>query len=320
MGQNFLGLEDDQAALETARAVVVPVPYETTCSYGKGASRGPRAVIEASPNAEWFDEEVGCDLKLLGIATLPELAVGDIEPGAMAQVVEREADRILAAGKLPVGLGGEHTVSLGFIRAALEHHPGLTVLQIDAHPDLRDSFEGRSICHATVGRRILELAPLVQIGVRAWSREEHDLMVKASALPQPEAGAPGAAGSGAPGAGPGAARPAAAATSHPLAVIPAATAHSDPGWIDIVTAALGDVVYVSFDVDALDPSLMPATGTPEPGGLSWRQAADLLAAVAARSRIIGCDVVELAPIDGLFHCNYTAARLAARLIALSLHG
>ncbi len=285
---NFLGLEGNSAAYDSARAAVLAVPYDRTCSYVKGAARGPGAIIAASPNAEWYDEELGIDLEQIGIATRPPLDVDGLEPEEMVDLVQIHSSTILADNKILAGIGGEHTVSVGFVKAALLHHPDLTVLQIDAHPDLRDSYEGRSICHATVGRRMVELAPLVQVGVRAWSREEQDFMTAPSAHP------------------------------HRLITIPAALVHRDADWINRAVAALGETTYITFDIDAFDPALMPATGTPEPGGLSWRQAADLLARVAARSTIVGFDVVEFSPIDGLHHCDYTAARLVARLIGLAV--
>jgi agmatinase len=284
---NFLGLDDDQAQLKKAQAVVLPAPYDATCSYKPGAVHGPAAIIEASPNAEWYDEELDVDLEKIGIATLPALPIEKTSPDEMVREVERAADKVFASGKILAGLGGEHTVSVGFVKAALRHHPDLTVLQIDAHPDLRDSYEGRKICHATVGRRVNEIAPLVQVGPRAWSREEQDFL-RSEAAP------------------------------HPLRLFPAARIHADGNAIRNAAARLGKKVYVTFDLDAFDPSLMPATGTPEPGGLTWRQAADLLATTAARATIVGFDVVELSPVDGLHHCDYTAARLAARLIALAV--
>ncbi len=285
---NFLGLEGKAAAYETARAAVLPAPYDRTCSYVKGAANGPEAIIAASPNAEWYDEELDLDLDRVGVATLQPPKVDDLDPAEMVGLVQERAATIFADKKVLAGLGGEHTVTLGFLKAALLHHPGLTVLQIDAHPDLRDSYEGRAICHATVGRRMAELAPLVQVGARAWSREEQDFMTDRSAH------------------------------THRLVTIPAADLHHDKDWIEQAVAPLGEKTYVTFDIDALDPSLMPATGTPEPGGLSWRQAADLLSRVAASTTIVGFDVVELSPIAGLHHCDYTAARLAARLIGLAV--
>lgn len=285
---NFLGLEGKSAAYDSARAAVLTVPYDRTCSYVKGAARGPSAIIAASPNAEWYDEELDLDLEGIGIATRPPLNVDGLEPEEMVDLAREHASTIFADNKVLAGIGGEHTISLGLVKAALLHHPGLTVLQIDAHPDLRDSYEGRPICHATVGRRFVELAPLIQVGVRAWSREEEDFMAESAAHP------------------------------HRLVTIPATSIYHEEDWIDQTVDALGATTYITFDIDAFDPALMPATGTPEPGGLSWRHAADLLARVAERTTIVGFDVVELSPIDGLHHCDYTAARLVARLIGLAV--
>ncbi len=285
---NFLGLEGETTHYDKAHVVVLPVPYEKTCSWKSGTARGPAAIIEASSNAEWYDEESGIDLDRMGIATLPEPPLALLDPEAMVGDLEKRADRIFQDNKILAGLGGEHTITLGFVKAALRRHPDLTLLQIDAHPDLRDEYEGRKICHATVGRRIAELAPLVQVGVRAWSREEQDFMAR----PKAE-------------------------QIHPLVTIRAADMDRDTGWIEKAVGSLGGKVYITFDVDAFDPSVMPATGTPEPGGLSWRRAADLLARVGETKSIVGFDVVELSPIEHLHHCDYTAARLAARLIALS---
>jgi len=295
----FLGLDGPAAGYADSRAVVIPVPYEATCSYKGGTARGPGAILEASPNAEWFDEELQLELDRVGIATLPALNVERLTPKEMVDTVESSAERAFADGKIVAGLGGEHTVSLGFIKAALRHHPGLTVLQVDAHPDLRETYEGRPICHATVGRRICELAPLVQVGLRAWSIEEERLIEATCNRPVNHDAVK-------------------SRSVQPLTVFPAARIHRDPDWISQVVSRLGDTIYVTFDVDGLDVSLMPATGTPEPGGLTWRQAADLLHAAAGAARIVGFDVVELSPIPHLHHCDYTAARLAARLIGLAV--
>lgn len=285
---NFLGLEGAAASYDTAQAVVISVPYDRTCSYVKGAASGPEAILTASPNAEWYDEELDLDLENVGIATLPPLDVEALSPDDMVERVRERSAAVLAENKIPATLGGEHTISLGCVKAALEHHPGLTVLQVDAHPDLRDTYEGLPVCHATVGRRIAELAPLVQVGVRAWSREEQEFMTASSGH------------------------------SHPLVTIPARFVHQSDDWIEQAAAALGEKTYITFDVDAFDPSLMPATGTPEPGGLTWRHAADLLSRVASCTTIVGFDVVELSPVKCLHHCDYTAARLAARLIGLAV--
>jgi agmatinase len=289
---NFLGLEDSAADYGKARAVILPAPYEATCTYGRGASRGPYALIRASEAAEFHDETLDVDIDAIPIATLPSPDLAGLTPESMTEEVHRRAARIVADGKLLVGLGGEHTVSLGFIKAVKEKHPAVTVLQIDAHPDLRDEYEGRKVCHATVGRRILdEGVPLVQVGLRAFSREEIDFI--RNRKPSDEPGL------------------------HPFS---ADFIRREPAWIDAVLDELGDEVYINLDVDGLDPALLPHTGTPEPGGLGWWDICDLLAAVGSGKRIMGVDVVELAPGPESRVSDFTAARLCMRMIGLALSG
>jgi agmatinase len=282
---NFLGPENQEGNYENAKAVVLCAPYEATCTYGSGTSKGPEAIIEASAAAELYDEELGIDLAKAGIATLPPLPVDNMDPEEMVEEVSRKALSVLGDGKVPVGLGGEHTVTLGFQKAMLEHFPSLTVLQIDAHPDMRDEYEGRKVCHATVGRRIMERCALVQVGLRAFSKEEGRLLDEQASLGK--------------------------ARVQPFS---AYFIHTHPDWIQKVIPCLSEHVYITFDVDALDPSLIPHTGTPEPGGLSWRQTCDLLRAVAYSKKLVGFDVVELAPDATSRSSDFTAARLVMRLI------
>jgi agmatinase len=289
---NFLGLEGSAADYDKARAAILPAPYEATCTYGKGASQGPEALIKASVAAEFYDESLDVDIDEIEIATLPPLELADLSPEAMKEEVYCNAARVVENGKLLVGLGGEHTVSLGFIKAVKERYPELSVLQIDAHPDLRDEYEGRKFCHATVGRRILdEGAPLVQVGLRAFSREEIDFIRSRLAAKDPC-----------------------------LHTFSADFIRRTPSWIDAVLDALTEDVYINLDVDGLDPSLIPHTGTPEPGGLGWWEICDLFAAVGSKKRIKGFDVVELAPGPESRVSDFTAARLCMRMIGLALLG
>lgn len=271
-----MGLESDY---EKARVVVLQAPYERTCTWGTGSAGGPEAILEASAAAEFHDEELDIDVEAVGIATLPAPRLDALEPPEMVEAVQRMTAPVVHDGKIPAGLGGEHTVTLGFLEAVLERHPDLTVLQIDAHPDLRDEYQGRSVCHATVGRRILERCPLVQAGLRAFGRGEWRFMEEGRSTP------------------------------FSMQFI-----RRNPDWIAQVVHALGDKVYVTLDVDALDPSVLPHTGTPEPGGLTWREMLDLLAGVAVARKIVGFDVVELAPSPSSRHSDFTAARLCMRLI------
>jgi agmatinase len=282
---NFLGLNEKSADYRNARVAVLQAPYEKTCTWGLGAAKGPEAIIRASEAAESYDEALGLDLEQVGIVTLPPPSIENLEPAEMVEAVFRMTLPVVRDGKIPAGLGGEHTVTLGFLKAVLQEKPSLSVLQIDAHPDLRDSYEGRRVCHATVGRRILELCPLVQAGVRAWSVEEKRFMEEQLAL-----------------------------ESRRLHLFSASTIHRTTGWIPKILDVLGPEVYLSLDLDALDPSIAPHTGTPEPGGLTWQEVCDLLGAVGSEKTVVGFDVVELAPDEGSRVSEFTAARLAMRLI------
>jgi len=279
---NFGGLETEHAALETARAVVLPVPYDFSTTYQSGTRSGPRAILEASRNMELWDEEVGPTYRG-GIHTLPELEPTAAGPEAMAERVERAVGWILDQGRLPVVLGGEHSLTAGAVRAARQRHRGLSVLQLDAHADMRDRYLDSPYSHACVMRRVRELCPAASVGIRSMSEEEHEHLER-----------------------------------HPVPLWSVRAFRALRGDFRPVIEALTDEVFVTFDLDALDPSLVPATGTPEPGGLDWYEAVDLLAAVAKSRRIVGLDVVELAPIPGQVASDFLAARLAYRLIGLAL--
>jgi len=279
---NFCGLDGEYAMLERARAVVLPVPYDFTTSYHGGARLGPAAIITASRNMELWDEEIG-PVYRNGIHTLPELEPTAEGPEAMVGRVERAVDWILEGGKLPAILGGEHSITTGAIRAALRRHPRLSVLQLDAHADMRDIYQGSPWSHACVMRRIRELVPAASVGIRSMSEEEAEAL-RAKPWPTWSTRAFRALG----------------------------------GRFEPILDALSDEVFVTFDLDGLDPAYLPATGTPEPGGLEWYETIDLLAAVARRSRIVGFDVVELAPTPGQTASEFLAARLVYRLIGLAL--
>jgi agmatinase len=279
---NFGGLEAPHAALEGARAVVLPVPYDFTTSYQGGARLGPRAILSASRNMELWDDELGAIYRL-GIHTLPELEPTAEGPDAMVQRVERAVDWILSQKKTPIMLGGEHSLTGGAVRAAKRHFERLSVLHIDAHADMRDTYLDSPHSHACVMRRVREIVPAASAGIRSLSEEEAEHL-----------------------------------RAHPAPIWSTRQLRALGGRFDPILDALTEHVYVTFDVDGFDPSIMPATGTPEPGGLDWYEAVDLLRAVAERRRIVGCDVVELAPIPGQVASDFIAARLVYRLIGLAL--
>jgi len=279
---NFGGLEGDLAALDRARIAVLPVPYDFTTTYQAGTRSGPRAILTASQNMELWDEEVGTTYTA-GIHTLPDVEPTAAGPGAMVERVEQAVGWILDQGKLPAVLGGEHSITGGAVRAAARRFERLSVLQIDAHADMRDTYLDTPHSHACVMRRVREHVPAASVGIRSMSEEE-----------------------------------AAYLAAHPAPIWSTRRFRALGGRYDAVLDALTDEVYVTFDVDGLDPSIMPATGTPEPGGLDWYEAVDLLQAVSKRARIVGFDVVELAPLAGHVASDFLAARLTYRMMGLAL--
>jgi len=276
----FLGLEP--LPVEEARVRVLPLPYDRTASYQPGARRGPLAILEASGHVELYDELLEDEPWRVGFATLPPPETDASGPAAALERVRRVAESVVDAHRLLLALGGEHSVTAPLVDAHRAVWPDLTVLQIDAHADLRDAFEGSPESHACVMRRVLELGvPLVQVGVRSLTREEHELIRSDGRVTT--------------------------FFAHELA-------RRDPAaWIAEVVARLSGPVYLTVDLDGLDPSVMPATGTPEPGGLGWHELSALLLEVAARVPIVGADVVELAPVPGLVAPDFLAARLAYRI-------
>ena len=275
---NYGGI-DSHSSLADAKFVVVPVPYDLTSTYQSGSRRGPDAILDASANMELYDEELRKETYLAGIHTLVPLAADARGPEKMVASVREQITRVLVHGKIPVMLGGEHSISLGAVQAMQEKYPALSVLQLDAHADLRDSYQGSPYSHAAVARRIAEICPLVQVGIRSMSVEEAVFM--------------------------------AAGTVRTLTVD---TIRADKGWQEKVLEYLSGDVYVTIDLDVFDPAIMPSTGTPEPDGLAWRDVLSLLRQLSRRRRIRGFDVVELAPVPGLVAPDFLAAKLVYRLM------
>jgi agmatinase len=278
---NFGGLEPEFSSLDRAGAVVVPVPYDFSTSYQGGTRWGPHAILAASQNMELWDDELGATYRS-GIHTLPPLEPTALGPEAMAARVEKAVGWVLDGGRVPAILGGEHSITAGAVRAAVRRHPGLSVLQIDAHADMRDSYLESRFSHACVMRRVREMVPAASVGIRSLSEEEAGYL-----------------------------------GGNPVPMWSTRQFRSLRGdWSPVLDALTGEV-FVTFDLDGLDPGILPATGTPEPGGLDWFEAVDLLAAVARRSRIVGFDVVELSPIPGQVASDFLAARLVYRLIGMA---
>jgi agmatinase len=265
----------------TARIAVIPAPYDGTSTWLKGADRGPEAIIEASAHLELYDIETDSEVYRRGILT-EEPVAGQATPEAMIRLVEERVERQLRSGRFPVLLGGEHSVSLGAVRAISGWYKDLTVLQLDAHADLREEFEGSPYNHACVMARIRELAPIVQVGIRSMDASEK------SAL-------------------------------DPARVFFAESLARRMDWIGEVLELLSPRVYLTFDLDALDPAIMPSTGTPEPGGLGWYQSLELLKRLCAERELVGFDLVELCPGSSRAP-DFLAAKLAYKLLSYRFEG
>lgn len=285
----FMHLDAAYTDYSAARVVITPVPFDGTTCYRPGTREGPQAIISASRNLELYDAELRRSPYTVGIHTLRPVEIINGDAEAMVDRTEQVTGHLLEAGKFVVTLGGDHLTSIGVIRAFARRHPTMSVLQLDAHADLRDEYEGARYSAATIMRRTLEVCPrTAQVGIRSLSEPEARL-VEERALPMWLA-----------------------------SDIHAQTLRGRRDWIEEVVGALGDEVYVTFDIDAFDPSLVPGTGTPEPGGLGWYDAIDLLSEVARRKRIIGCDVVELSPLLEDHISPVVAAKLVYKLIGLAL--
>ncbi|HUT36269.1 MAG TPA: agmatinase [Planctomycetota bacterium] len=281
----FLGIGPPHSSYESAGAAILPVPFEATTSYVKGTRRGPQAILDASHQVELYDEELGRETYRLGITTLPTVEVDGLAYGQAAERIAAAARRPLADGKLLVALGGEHSITPPLVEAAAGICGPLTVLQLDAHADLRDAYDGTPHSHACALRRIRERHDAVQVGIRALSADEAGL-IRDRNYP--------------------------VFFAHEMA--------ADPAWADRALALLGGQVYLTIDLDAFDPSVVPAVGTPEPGGMGWYETLRFLRRVAAQCRIVAMDVVELCPVPGSIVSDFAAAKLTYRLIGYILGG
>ena len=285
--ENFLAIEKEYSSIENSRIVIVPVPYEFRVSYGKGAKHGPEAILNASAYVEFFDDEFDRELCFdMGIATLKEIEFGKLYDKAALKLIEERITELLDLDKFIVSLGGEHTISTAAIRAHYLKYPEMSLLHFDAHSDLRDSYEDSIYSHACFMSRVIEFYPpdkITQVGIRALCKEEREIIREkniktffASAIRKGKHGS---------------------------------------NWQSRVVDTLGKEIYITFDVDYFDPSIMPSTGTPEPDGFLYNETLDLFREIMNEGkRIVGFDVVELAPAKGLNHPNLTTARLIYKLL------
>ncbi len=282
---NFGALPPEYCGQADSRVVVVPVPYDRTSTWVKGADKGPDAIIKASANMELYDIETDSQVYLNGIFTDEAIAGGlrtpnancrvsePLPPAEMVEAVRQRVEKHLARNRFIVVVGGEHSVSIGAVQEHARQHPGMSVLQLDAHSDLRDEYQGSRYNHACVMARIRELCPIVQVGIRSMDASER------SAVDADR-------------------------------VFFAQGICDGTGWIDEAIAGLTEHVYITIDLDVFDPSIMPCTGTPEPGGLLWYDVLALVKTVCRRRNVVGFDVVELCPVES----NWAPAFLAAKLI------
>jgi agmatinase len=265
-----------------AKIAVLPVAYDKTSTWIKGADKGPFAIIEASRALELYDIETGYEVYTEGICTLPVMDTSS-SPEEMIREVEKSVKRVISSGKFAVVLGGEHSVSVGAVKAYAAGFKDLSVLQLDAHADLRDEYEGSPYNHACTAARIKEICPIVQVGIRSMCIEEKK-NVDSSRM------------------------------------FFAEDIRSKKGWAKKAINRLTDNVYVTIDLDVLDPSLIPSTGTPEPGGLGWYELTAFLKQVREARNVVGFDVVELCPNDKNKSPDYAAAKLVYKFLSYIFSG
>lgn len=275
--KNFAGIADKYAAQETAEVVLLPVPYDGTSTYGKGADKGFDALLDAAENMELYDIETNSEVYREGIYIAPTVTE-DSSPEAMCEAVKKAVQDYLKSGKFVTLFGGEHSISIGSIAAFKEQYSDLSVLQIDAHSDLRPSYNGSACNHACALHEASKTTNLVQVGIRSMDRVELPYVKQDNFF-----------------------------TMYKI--------RKQVNWIAEVIERLGKNVYITIDLDAFDPSIMPATGTPEPGGLLWYETLELLKEVMKSKNVVGFDIVELAPIEGATAPDFMAAKLYYKLLS-----
>ncbi|OGR07077.1 MAG: agmatinase [Deltaproteobacteria bacterium RIFOXYD12_FULL_50_9] len=273
-------LDEDEAHFPEKRVSFISAPLANTVSWGKGTEEGPHAIMEASWALESFDDALALETFRVGFETMPPLALQGLSSQEACEEIRLAVDCELARKRLPVLLGGEHTVTLPAVNACQKYYPDLHVVQLDAHLDLRNEFESSPLSHACVMRRISDLdIPFTQIGIRSFSKEEWKLVQDRGWQP-----------------------------------FFMQRIRQERDWMAQVCATLTGSVYLSIDVDVLDPAVMPATGTPEPDGLSWAEVSGLIECIAKARPIVGLDLVEFAPCPGGHHAAFSAAKLLYRTL------
>lgn len=277
MEKTFGGIPEEFASLANAKVVLIPVPYDGTSTWGKGADKGPEAFLEAAENMEVYDIETDSEVYKQGIHLTQPLGNHD-SPEAMVSKVEKTVRDYLTRDKFVTLFGGEHSISIGAMRAMAKAHDNLTVLQIDAHADLRKEYMGTPYNHACALYEASQNTNLIQVGIRSMDASEMDVMNTEQVF-----------------------------FAHDL--------DSDDYWMDTAIEQMTDNVYITFDLDALDPSILPATGTPEPGGLKWYETLEFLREVFKHKNVVGFDIVELCPTGDYKSSAFAAAKLYYKMLS-----
>ncbi len=277
---NFLGLPPPYSDFKKAKFVILPVPYEQTTTFKSGTKNGPQAIISASREVELFDEELEFEAHSVGISTLQELEVTALGPQKMNQRIYHTVKKLIRQNKFVIMLGGEHSITYGLVKAYQEKYKDLTVLQLDAHSDLRESYQDNKFSHACAMKRVWEICPVVGVGIRNLSAGEFRFIKR-----------------------------------NKIRLFRARDLQNFEDYYDEIVSSLSENVFLTSDLDYFDPSLMPAVGTPEPGGLFWYETLELLQKVILKKNLVGFDVVELSPLSGNVAPDFLAARLIYKLIS-----
>ncbi|MBS3113497.1 agmatinase [Candidatus Woesearchaeota archaeon] len=280
---NYAEIPNIHSNYMDSKVAILPFPYEKTTCYVKGTEKGPDAIIRASAEMELFDEECG-NIFEIGICTLNPLEVNN-SPESMNGIIYKNIKNLLNDNKFVATLGGEHSITSGIARAFNEKYNELSVLQIDAHADLREDFEGTKHSHACAMKRTMEICPIVQVGIRSLSFEESEFIKEKK-----------------------------------LKIFLAKDIFDNDEWFDDAISRLSKNVYITIDLDGLDPSVMPSVGTPEPGGLGYYQVLRFLKKVCNKRNVVGFDVVELCPNENDISSDFTAAKLVYKLIGYKFFG
>ncbi|WNH08183.1 agmatinase [Thalassobellus suaedae] len=273
----YAGIPEEFAKLERAKIVLIPVPYDGTSTWQKGADKGPDAFLNASENMELYDIETGTEVYQQGVF-LADAVTEDASPEAMVDAVHLATKKYIKKNKFVTIFGGEHSISIGTIRAFNEMYPSLTVLHIDAHADLRKEYDGSTCNHACAVYEASQTTNLIQVGIRSMDIMEKTVMDEEKTY-----------------------------FAHDMAV--------DDTWMDSAIDQMTDNVFITFDLDAFDPSIMPSTGTPEPGGLLWYETLDFLKQVFAEKNVVGFDIVELCPNKREKSSDFLAAKLYYKMLS-----